>query len=315
MSYNLFLDDIRSLKDTYNYMKDPRYNTLDWVIVRNFEQFKNTIDNKGIPNLVSYDHDLQDVEEFAPIKGYQGLYEISNYGNVKSIARNTSKGGILKPNKTLGGLTVRLTKSGKNKQFRVHRLVAETFIPNPENKPQVNHIDGNRWNNHFLNLEWNTNSENNKHAHDFIERTYTAYGENHKNSKSISQYKNDILINVYGSSHEASRVLKIPFSNICKVARGERKTAGGFIWKYENKEVTVESNIKYTPMTDLDYKNRFFIPDKYEKTGLDCAKYLISKIEKGSKHPDYLIHSWNPVGKINIYNAIQDFNKINEENK
>ena len=128
MSYNLFLDDIRSLSDTYNYMKDPRYNTLDWVIVRNFNEFKNAIDQRGVPDLVSYDHDL----------GAEH-YDESMYHSVDACNK-----------------------------------VSENFT---------------------------------------------------------------------------------------------------------------------------------------EKTGLDCTKYLISKLKKSSKHPDYLIHSWNPVGKINIRNTIQDFNE------
>lgn len=103
------------------------------------------------------------MEIWKPIKGYEGLYEISNYGRVKSLARTWVTGhnsivrskdeSILAPKKDRGYLRVGLLKNGKRKLFSIHRLVAEHFIPNPLNKPEVNHRDGNKENNHFSNLE------------------------------------------------------------------------------------------------------------------------------------------------------------------
>ena len=100
-------------------------------------------------------------ETWRDIKGYEGLYQVSNYGRVKSLI----KGIILKPKvcKT-GYLCVGLWKDGKQKWMLIHRLVTQTFIPNPVNKPQVNHIDGVKSNNVVYNLEWVTSSENNQHA-------------------------------------------------------------------------------------------------------------------------------------------------------
>ena len=94
--------------------------------------------------------------------GYEGIYEISTHGEVKSIRNNK----ILKPFITKCGYKqVELNLNGKAKKFLIHRLVAQVFIPNPHKKTQVNHIDGNKTNNDMSNLEWTTPAENTKHAY------------------------------------------------------------------------------------------------------------------------------------------------------
>lgn len=102
------------------------------------------------------------------------FYEVSNYGNVRSIDRMVTNARgtylqssvVLKQTKRRGYLEVGLNKNATGKIYGVHRLVALAFIPNPNNKPQVNHIDGNKINNHADNLEWATRSENVQHAYD-----------------------------------------------------------------------------------------------------------------------------------------------------
>lgn len=117
---------------------------------------------------------IQD-EVWKDIEGYEGLYQVSTCGNVKSlpkIRRNGTgtyiqKERLLKPSNTSTGYKkVELCKDGKRKGFKVHRLVAIAFIPNPDNKPEVNHIDGNKINNNIDNLEWVTSSENSIHAYE-----------------------------------------------------------------------------------------------------------------------------------------------------
>lgn len=114
-------------------------------------------------------------EVWKPIEGYEGLYEVSNLGRVKNLERRIPFGyglrtipeRILKNNvNEFGYLYVRLYKDAKGKKHKIHRLVAQTFIENPENKKCVNHIDGNKQNNSVENLEWVTHSENMKHASD-----------------------------------------------------------------------------------------------------------------------------------------------------
>jgi hypothetical protein len=103
------------------------------------------------------------MEIWKEVKGYEGLYEVSNIGNVKSLPRNTTLGGILKTSITRGYVSCGVWKDGKGKMVKVHRLVADAFIENIKNLPQVNHIDGNRLNNFFENLEWVTPRENTTH--------------------------------------------------------------------------------------------------------------------------------------------------------
>lgn len=118
------------------------------------------------------------MEIWKEIKGYDGLYEVSNFGSVKSIDRLVIhsnglifnyKGNNLKQECVKNNYRrVTLSKNNKQKRFHVHRLVALHFIPNPKNKPCVNHIDGDTSNNYVANLEWCTHSENEKHSYDVL---------------------------------------------------------------------------------------------------------------------------------------------------
>lgn len=175
-------------------------------------------------------------EEWRDIKGYEGLYQVSDQGHVKSLERTfidnsgrkqTVKERILKPATTYNGyLFVCLSDGGKRKKLRVHRLVCQTFHDNPDNKPCVNHIDENKTNNAANNLEWCTYEENNNHG------TRNARSAETK-SKPVAQCAQDgELIKVWASTMEVERQAGFSNGNISQAANGKRKQAYGFIWRY-----------------------------------------------------------------------------------
>ena len=162
------------------------------------------------------------MEIFKDIPQYQGRYQISNQGRVWSVISQRYMKLYQTPK---GYLTVCLTaKNGKHKQEKVHRLVAMAFIPNPDNKPTVNHLNEIKTDNRVENIEWATMAEQN------------AYGTRmNKIRKKISQYSlEDKLIATYASTVEASSITGIPTSNIINCANGKLKSAGGYRWVYEN---------------------------------------------------------------------------------
>ena len=108
---------------------------------------------------------FQLVEEWRDIEGYEGLYQVSNLGKIKSFHYGTSRINKIQLTKK-GYAYTHLYKNGKSKRYFVHVLVAKAFIPNPKNKPQVNHIDANKSNNRVENLEWVTPEENMQHAYE-----------------------------------------------------------------------------------------------------------------------------------------------------
>ena len=172
--------------------------------------------------------------QWKDIEGYEGLYQVSTDGNVKSLRKHNHKNPIiLKPKLTWDGYyDITLYYDGKPKSIRVHRIVAETFIPNKENKPQVNHIDGNKLNNCVTNLEWVTNIEN--HVHAIRIGLEKVFGDENPNSKAVIQMdKNGNYIREYSCIKYASDLTGVSQNHISSVCTGKRKSAGGFIWAHK----------------------------------------------------------------------------------
>ena len=182
-------------------------------------------------------------EEWIPIINYEGIYSISNYGNVrkeKRISYRTVNGKTRPyPHKqqliktalnTSGYSRVVLWKDGKSKKFFVHRLVAEHFVENNDFKPVVNHKDGIKVNNHYINLEWLTHSENNIHAIYELSVTPDTSGIHDKRKvKQLDKITGQVLAE-FESIKEAQNATNV--SHISSVCRGVRHTAGGYKWEY-----------------------------------------------------------------------------------
>lgn len=161
-------------------------------------------------------------EIWKDVKGFEGFYQVSNYGNVKSITRYMK---MLNPSKDKDGYRyVKLKHKGKEKHCRVCRLVAIAFIPNQEGKNIVNHIDTNRENDRADNLEWCTAKENVLHS----VRLGRYKGIN---AKPVKQIKNGVCVKVWDSMQEAANGLNIYVSNISHCISGERETTGGYRWE------------------------------------------------------------------------------------
>lgn len=166
-------------------------------------------------------------EIFKDIKGYEGLYQISNFGNVKSLQRDKEK--LLRQYIKRGYFQVGLSKEGTVAWKSVHRLVAEAFIDNPDNLPQVNHKDEDKTNNRVDNLEWCTADYNNKYG----TRTKRA---TKSNSKPIIQLNlNGEIIKEWRSAAEVEKELGFndEFISDCAKQKYGRKTAYGYKWRYK----------------------------------------------------------------------------------
>ena len=162
--------------------------------------------------------DLPD-ETWKDVVGYEGLYRVSNLGRIRSFVRGGQRGCILALTTHRQGY--KIVKFYDRKSYLVHRLVAESFIPNPEDKATVNHIDGNKANNRISNLEWATQSENNKHAFltglkPFTQKQFEAATRGHKIDKSqVFQIRN--LFDSGKSLLELSKAFHVSKAQVCRI--------------------------------------------------------------------------------------------------
>lgn len=184
-------------------------------------------------------------EVWKPIDGYEGIYEVSSFGRIKSLERIIKNSGtrsgysklkerILTPRvnkKRHGYYEISLKKNGMEKRYKVHRLVAMAFIPNPEGKPEVNHIDGNKSNNSILNLEWVTSKENKQHA------WQTGLANSNHRKRPIKCNETNVC---YESVAQAARILHCDRRGIFRVLNGERQSIKNMTFSYITRKELAE---------------------------------------------------------------------------
>lgn len=172
------------------------------------------------------------IEEWRPVVGYEGRYEVSNLGEARSVTRVVYQKGTYGGKRTICGRVLKyigkpndypMVSLGEGNKTRVHRIVAETFIPNPLNKPCIDHIDGNKWNNAVDNLRWCDHKENNNNP-----------STKFKLCRRVAQIdaSNGAIIKIWSSITSIHNELGIHHISPCCL--GKRKTSGGYKWKYVN---------------------------------------------------------------------------------
>lgn len=168
-------------------------------------------------------------EKWKDVKGYEGLYRVSNLGRVKTLNyKRTGKERVLKNSLNRDGyLMVKLYKNREHLGLGVHRLVAEAFIPNPEGKPQVNHIDEVKTNNHVTNLEWATAKENSNHGTHNIRISRKMRG---KPVKGVSLTDSSDII--YLTHQRQAEKWGFNPSAVGQCLRGNYKHHRGYVWTY-----------------------------------------------------------------------------------
>ena len=172
-------------------------------------------------------------EEWRDINGYEGYYQVSNLGKIWS--KKTNRILSHHSDSNTGYCRLILRRNGKNIGCLVHRLVAEAFIDNPYNKPEVNHLDEDKTNNNMANLEWCTKLENEnwgtKRERCVKNTNYELIAE--QNRKPVNQYTLDgILIRTWRTANDCKRKLGYDNSSIAKCCNGKLKTAYGYRWGY-----------------------------------------------------------------------------------
>lgn len=177
-------------------------------------------------------------EIWKPVVGYEGLYEVSNTGKVRSLERITTVGrrGIGKELKQYllpcGYLDVSLSNSGKIKHKRVHRLVADAFCENPDGKDEVNHIDGNKKNNSASNLEWVTAAENKRHCREVLGKI----NRNPNTEAANNACKKRVRCIDTGAEYEsityAAKAIGVAQSSLSTHLLGKKQNCKGFVFEY-----------------------------------------------------------------------------------
>lgn len=208
-------------------------------------------------------------EEWRDINGYEGLYQVSNLGRIKSLDRKVKgKNGIVQ---SLHGkilslqfdkdryYMVILSKNGKETDHKVHRLVAQAFIPNPYHYPEVNHKDENKQNNRVDNLEWCTAKYNTNYGTAMRRMVLHHHvPKNNASSKAAYQYtKEGKFVKEWPSIRETIRA---GFKDTCSCCLGKTKSCKGYIWKYAKSVNFDKGNLSRKELKKYEYKKTHNMP-------------------------------------------------------
>jgi hypothetical protein len=182
------------------------------------------------------------MELWKPVDKFEN-YEIGSYGNIRNIVTNKS----LKPSNKCGYYHICLINNNVKKQFKMHRLVALAFIPNPENKSDVNHKDKNKLNNNISNLEWNTRKENNIHRCKNItiktNKNKSLFRIDSKSQQKLERYDSIEEAGIWALNNNLTKTIHNGRNSIGNCLNGLSKKAYGFHWEYENKNEDLENEI------------------------------------------------------------------------
>lgn len=245
---------IKFRNEIYEYENHIKDSFIDYVGIEKETNevfyLSSYIGNNYISDIFTGEVEIIDDEEWRTIFDFPN-YEVSNKGNIRSKEYNDSLGHLRNSKKLKKQVNncgyeyvILSSKEEKHKTLTVHRIVAKTFIPNPEEKEDVNHIDGNKLNNNVNNLEWTTTQEN-------IIKRYEI-GIDGNNYKRVSQFDKDgNLVGSFPSSYEAERITGISRTHIGGCCRGERLTAGGYVWKFEIEEPKKIEKISWSEKESL----------------------------------------------------------------
>lgn len=248
---------------------------------------------------------MREREIFMDIPYFEGMYQISNYGCVKSCDRIISngvfkRGIILKLMKTKKGyLRVDLSKNGKRYSFQVHRLVAMVFIPNKDNKPCVDHINGNKCDNRVVNLRWCTNLENVYYSMDNKTKHIITPEESSTARKVAKLDLQGNEIEIYPSISEAARKNGIKSATkISSVCNGFRHTAGGFKWEYRSERnpnfvyINMKERGKSIPIYQYDSKGNIINKFSSISKAVRETKIHFTCIMKSLNNSDYSFNGY-----------------------
>ena len=171
-------------------------------------------------------------EEWRDVENYEGKYQISNLGRLRSFARSVEP-LIFAPHYDKDGyIMYGLRRNGKTYTKKAHRLVASAFIPNKDNLPQINHIDEDKTNNRVSNLEWCSHLYNNRYGTKRQRISFYAMYQGHSLRKVRQYTKDGLFVKEHISSRMAERETNIKHQNIIETCRGGQTQSGGYLWCY-----------------------------------------------------------------------------------